>query len=289
MTSLAPNLAVFFFQQRLPVERRVSSHTTDSYAYAFKLVLVYASERLHVSPSAFFLEQIDAPLIVSLLQHLEAHRANHPSSRNVRLAAIKAFMPFVAFREPAMIAQVQRILAIPPKKAETRLVRHLTVEEIQAILDAPAPQRRNGLRDRAMLHRCFAGGLRVSELVGLQLLDLTFQPHPSILVHGKGRRERALPLWKVTATAGQRCRPAAVPKRELVQVHLQVVAPNTVVRPDEPLLQVPDGPVGQRDDGTPRRRELRPPAAPSPPTRRPTPPLAPRCAPPAEASEARAA
>ena len=97
--------------------------------------------------------------------------------------------------------QIRRIMAIPPKKAETRLVRHLTVVEMQAIMDAPEPTGWDGLRDRAMLHLCFAAGLRVSELVGMRFADVTLQPSASILVHGKGRRERCLPLWKVTAKA----------------------------------------------------------------------------------------
>jgi site-specific recombinase XerD len=200
MTPLAPHLTAFF-QQRLPLERRASSHTSDSYAYAFRLLLEYASGQLHVPPSALHVEQIDAPLVVAFLNHLETARANRPSSRNVRLAAIKSFMHFLEFREPAAMDQIRRILAIPPKKADTRLVRHLTVEEMHAILNAPTPSDWDGVRDRAMLHLCFAAGLRVSELVGLQLSDLTLQPQASILVHGKGRRERCLPLWKVTATA----------------------------------------------------------------------------------------
>jgi site-specific recombinase XerD len=200
MTPLAPHITAFF-QQRLPVERRASPHTSDSYAYAFKLLLQYASERLHVPPSALHLEQIDAPLVVAFLNHLEATRANRPSSRNVRLAAIKSFMHFLEFQEPAAIDHIRRILAIPPKRADTRLVRHLTVEEMHAILNAPEPSGWDGLRDRAMLHLCFAGGFRVSELVGLQLGDVTLQPQATVLVHGKGRRERCLPLWKVTATA----------------------------------------------------------------------------------------
>ena len=200
MTPLAPHVTAFF-QQRLPVERRVSPHTSDSYAYTFKLLLEYASARLHVPPSALHMEQIDAPLVVAFLNDLEATRGNRPSSRNVRLAAIKSFMHFLEFREPAAIDQIPRILAIPPKKADTRLVRHLTVEEMHAVLNAPEPSGWNGVRDRAMLHLCFAGGLRVSELVGLQLRDVVLQPQESILVHGKGRRERCLPLWKVTAAA----------------------------------------------------------------------------------------
>ncbi len=200
MTPIAPHVTAFF-QQRLPVERRVSSHTSDSYAYAFRLLLAYASEHLKVSPSQLHLEQIDAPLVVGFLNHLETARGNGPSSRNVRLAAIKSFMHFLEFREPSAIEQIRRVLAIPPKKADTRLVRHLTVEEMQAILNAPEPTGWDGLRDRAMLHLCFAGGLRVSELVGVRLANVTLQPHASIVVQGKGRRERCLPLWKITAAA----------------------------------------------------------------------------------------
>lgn len=200
MTPIAPHIAAFF-QQRLPLERRASDHTSESYAYAFKLLLEFASQRLRVPPSQLHVEQIDAPLVIGFLNHLETARSNGPSSRNVRLAAIKSFMHFLEFREPSAVEQIRRIVAIPPKRADTRLVRHLTVEEMQAILNAPEPTEWGGLRDRAMLHLCFAGGLRVSELVGLQLGDVTLQPQASILIHGKGRRERSLPLWKVTATA----------------------------------------------------------------------------------------
>ena len=109
-------------------------------------------------------------------------------------------MRFMEYRVPAALEQIQRIKAIPLKKTDVRLVRHLTVEEMQAILNAPDPTSRNGIRDRAMLYLCFAGGLRVSELIGLRMVDLNLQPHASILVHGKGRRERSLPLWKETTS-----------------------------------------------------------------------------------------
>lgn len=200
MTPLAPHVTAFF-QGHLLLERRVSPHTSESYAYALKLLLTYASERLKVQPSQLQLEQLDAPLVVDFLNFLERERKNGPGSRNARLAAIKSFMHFLEYRLPSALDQVRRILAIPVKKAETRLVRHITVAEMQAILDAPAPTTWDGLRDRAMLHLCFAGGLRVSELVGLRMVDVTLHPHPSVLVHGKGRRERCLPLWKVTAAA----------------------------------------------------------------------------------------
>jgi site-specific recombinase XerD len=200
MNPIASHITVFL-RQFLPVERGASVNTCESYAYAFKLLFEYASNSLKITPSELHLEQLDATLIVNFLNYLETARGNGPNYRNIRLAAIKSFMHFMEYRVPAALEQIRRILAIPAKKADTRLVRHLTVEEMQAILDAPEPTNKVGIRDRAMLHLCFAGGLRVSELIGLRIDDLNLQPNPSVFVHGKGRRERCLPLWKETASA----------------------------------------------------------------------------------------
>jgi site-specific recombinase XerD len=200
MTPIAPHITAYL-KERLPLERAASDNTCASYAYAFKLLFEYASDHLKVPPSALCLEQLDASLVTGFLHHLETERGNGPGSRNSRLAAIKSFMHFLEYRVPAALEQIRRILTIPAKKADTRLVRHLTVEEIKALLDAPEPTRRDGIRDRAMLYLCFAGGLRVSELIGLRIDQLSLQGQASLLVHGKGRRERCLPLWKETTAA----------------------------------------------------------------------------------------
>ena len=181
MTPLGPHLSTFL-REHLPRQRQVSVHTCDTYAYAFQLLLGFAARRLHSTPSALAIEQLDGPLVLSFLEHLETERRNSPRTRNARLAAIKSFFRFV-------------------KKTDEALVGYLSREEIQALLDAPDPSCREGLRDRAMLYLAFAAGLRVSELVGLCLQDLVLQPHPTIHVVGKGRRERVLPLWKETVTA----------------------------------------------------------------------------------------
>lgn len=200
MTALAPHLSAFF-GERLRFERCASIHTCDSYAYAFKLLLAFASRRLKTAPSRLELEQLDAPLVLAFLRHLESERRNGAGTRNVRLAAIKSFAHYMEYRVPSALEQLSRILAIPMKKTDARLVKHLSTQEIQALLDAPRPVDWAGVRDRAMLHLCFAAGLRVSELVGLRLEDVTLLPQPSIVVHGKGRKERCLPLWKQTSTA----------------------------------------------------------------------------------------
>jgi site-specific recombinase XerD len=198
MTPLAPHLAAFI-RDHLPRDRGCSQHTCEAYAYAFQLLLGFAAERCHTPPSSLTLEQLDAPLVTAFLEHLETTRGNSPATRNARLAAIKSFAHFVEYRVPSSIERVGRILAIPSKKTDQTLIDYLDLEELQALLDAPDPTTREGTRDRAMLHVGFAAGLRVSELVGLQLGDLRTHPQASIHVRGKRRRERVLPLWKETA------------------------------------------------------------------------------------------
>jgi site-specific recombinase XerD len=200
MNHLATHVSVFL-RERLPLERRASERTCDTYALALRLFFEFAAQRLKVRPSAVALEQLDAPLVLAFLAHLETERHNSPATRNVRLAAIRTFMCFIEYREPSALAQIQRIRAIPMKRTDTRLIDYLNREEMQALLDAPTPDTRDGIRDRAMLHLAYSAGLRVSELVGLRLDNLTFDPRLSIHVLGKGRRERALPLWRETATA----------------------------------------------------------------------------------------
>ena len=199
MTPIAPHITAFL-RERLPNERRASQHTCDSYAYTFQLLFKYASERLGVAPSALQLEQLDAPLILDFLEHLQTERGNVPSTCNVRLAAIKSFMRFVEHRVPSALQQIQRIFAIPSQKTDTRLVRYLNKDEYQPILDAPDPTTRLGIRDLAMLHVVVTAGLRVSELVGLQVEDVTFEScYVDIRVQGKGRKERVMRLWSSVA------------------------------------------------------------------------------------------
>jgi integrase/recombinase XerD len=198
MTPIAP-LITSLLREHMPIEQGCSPHTCETYAHAFRLLFVFASSRLGIKPSQLCIEQIDAALILDFLAHIEEHRGNCAATRNGRLAAIKAFIRYLEFRVPSAVAQARQIHAIPSKRHDQALVRHLTINEVRAIINAPNTTTRLGIRDRAMLHLCFAGGLRVSELVGLPLDNVCLERTPSIRVLGKGRKERCLPLWKETA------------------------------------------------------------------------------------------
>src|SRR5579863_8028226 len=131
MTSLAPHMEAFL-REHLVRHRGASPHTCDSYAYSFQSLFEFASKKLKAAPSALMLEQLDAALISSFLEHLETTRGNSAETRNIRLAAFRSFYRFLQHREPAAVEQVRRVLAIPFKKTDTRLVPHLVQEEMQA-------------------------------------------------------------------------------------------------------------------------------------------------------------
>lgn len=199
MIPIAPNIEAFL-REHLARQRDASQHTCDSYATSFQLLFEFAAKKLKVTPSALTLEQLDTNLISAFLEYLEQQRRNTPDTRNIRLAAIKSFFRFLEYRHPAALEQIRRVLAIPFKKTDQRLVPYLNQHESKILLDAPDPTTRDGIRDRAMLYVAVCAGLRVSELIGLQLDDVAL-PSMCVRVHGKGRRERVIPLWKVATKA----------------------------------------------------------------------------------------
>jgi len=199
MNAVAP-LITGFLREHLPTVRGCSPHTCEAYAYAFKLLFEYAGRHYGVRPSQLCIEQLDVSLVLAFLNYLENERRNDATTRNARLAAIKAFMHFTEFKLPSVLEQSRQIHAIPSKRHDQALIRHLTTSEIRAILEAPLLETRPGIRDRAMLHLCFSARLRVSELVGLTLSNLTLGESPSLRVLGKRRKERCLPLWKEAAS-----------------------------------------------------------------------------------------
>ena len=197
MTDLAPHLAAFL-RQYLPNERRFSRHTVQSYTECFRLLVLYAAEKTGARPCVLKIEHLTVALLVAFLESLEKDRKNSVGTRNIRLAAIKSFFRYLEYRVPSCLDLALQVRAIPQKRADKPLIDWLDRTEMQAILDAPDTATVAGLRDRAMLHLCYAAGLRVSELIGLTLDSLSGPQLETVRILGKGRRERELPLWKET-------------------------------------------------------------------------------------------
>lgn len=190
-----------FFTDRLMRQRKVSPHTIASYRDTFRLLLQYTQSHLNKAPSDLLMEDLDSPLIVAFLNHLEEERGNSARSRNVRLAAIHAFFRYVELYEPCYCAQAQQVLAIPGKRYTQRPIAFLTHPEVEALLAAPDPSTWIGLRDRTLLLFATQTGLRASEMIGLHIKDIVFGVGAHVRCLGKGRKERCTPLRKDTVAA----------------------------------------------------------------------------------------
>jgi integrase/recombinase XerD len=197
MTSLAPLLQAFF-TERLQKQKQVSPDTIASYRDTFRLLLGFARRRLGKQPSNLLLTDLEAPFVAAFLDYLGTERENSARTRNLRLVAIRSFFKYVAMREPAHSALIQRVLAIPQKRFDRNLVTFLAPPESEAFIAAPDRATWIGRRDHALLVMAVETGLRVSELVNLKCEDVVLQTGSHVRCLGKGRKQRCTPLMPQT-------------------------------------------------------------------------------------------
>jgi site-specific recombinase XerD len=197
VSALAPTLQAFF-TERLIGQRRVSPNTIAAYRDTLRLLLGFAAKQLHRQPSELDLGDLDAGLITAFLTHLESERGNSVKTRNVRLAAIHSLYRYAALRHPEHAQDIQRVLAIPPKRSDRALVTFLDQTEIDALLAAPDRSTWTGRRDHALLLTAIQTGLRASELTGLNCGDIHLATGAHVSCRGKGRKQRITPLTTIT-------------------------------------------------------------------------------------------
>lgn len=192
------HLIGLFFNQRLISQLHASANTIASYRDTFKLLLIYAGKKLGKSPANLTIEELNAELIGDFLNYLEEDRRNSIRTRNARLAAIHSFFRYIAYQQPQHGNPVQRILNIPQKKSDKRIITYLTDEEVKSILEAPDRTSWIGKRDHALLLTAIQTGLRVSELIELKIEQIKWGVGAHIRCVGKGRKERCTPLTNQT-------------------------------------------------------------------------------------------
>ncbi len=186
-----PTLVQDFFLNRLIAQRGASARTVESYRDAFELLFAFTAQHTGKHPSDLRLADLDAPLVLDFLDHLEAKRGNSIRTRNGRLAAIHSTFTFAALRHPEHAETIARVLAIPPKRYDRPEVTYLTRAEVTALLGAPDRSTWTGRRDRAWILLALTSGLRVSELTGLTRDDLNLAP--ALISSATARAARTAP------------------------------------------------------------------------------------------------
>jgi site-specific recombinase XerD len=201
---MTPSLANFikrFFSHYLPVQKGLAVNTVVAYRDAIKLLLGYASDTLKKNVEELGVEDLDEPLVLDFLDHVEKTRGCSPRTRNARLAAIRALFGFIAREEPSLSLQAQIICTIPLKRTEHKTVDYLEEKQMQALLNAVDLTSRMGVRDKALLLLLYNTGARVSEIVKLKIPDLRLDGSAQVKLLGKGQKYRSCPLWPETVEA----------------------------------------------------------------------------------------
>jgi integrase/recombinase XerD len=196
-TDFATHLTAFLTRY-LPAQRNLSPNTIRAYRDAFVLLLRYCRDVRRLPPDRLSLEQIDPPLVLDFLDHLEQERRCKARTRNLRLTAIHAFFRYLQTEEPGFLLRCQRILAIPLQRHAPATVEYLSPESLAAILRQPDLDRRAGRRDAVLLSLLYDTGARVQELIDLSVRDVRLESPAQVRITGKGRKTRVVPLMNST-------------------------------------------------------------------------------------------
>jgi integrase/recombinase XerD len=188
-----------FFADHLPRVRGMSAHTIHSYRDSLVLLLRFVAFSRRKDTAALDFDDIGPDEVLAFLDHLEDTRRNAASTRNVRLAAVHAFVRYAAAQHPDRLEQCQRILGIPFKRSRPRTIDYLELEEIHAILSAINRSKPTGRRDHALIAMMFNTGARVNEVIGVRANDLQLIKPFQVVLRGKGGKTRTCPLWPQTA------------------------------------------------------------------------------------------
>ncbi len=192
-----PSLVQQFFTEYLVTQRALSPHTVASYRDALMLFLDFAHVRLGKAPTELCLADIEPDLILAFLDHLEQQRNNTVRSRNLRLTALRAFLKFAARRDVSSLHAIERALGVPMKRFERPMLGFLSREEMLAIIGEPGDTW-TSQRDHLLLTMLYNTGARVSEIIAVRIADVVLEASPCVHLRGKGRKQRAVPLWKST-------------------------------------------------------------------------------------------
>ena len=190
-----------FFQEHLISQRGLSGNTVLAYRDALKLFLAFACRLHQTTATKLTLDELSDDAVRRFLHHLEQDRHNSASTRNDRLAAIHSFFRYLSTLDPSCIQHCQLILAVPFKRCPHRVPNFLEREEVQQIFRQIDCQTPLGRRDDALLRIMCNSGMRAQEVVDLDVNHLRFTRPYTVLIHGKGSRQRVCPLWRETIDA----------------------------------------------------------------------------------------
>ena len=188
-----------FLLEHLVGERNLAHNTQISYRDTLALLIPFATSKVGKPVDRLTVEHITPEVVRTFLAHLESTRGCGISTRNQRLAAIRALARFIAMHSPEHISWYTSIQTVPFKRGSKDSIPYLEKPEMDALLDAPDRSSAQGLRDYALLVFLYNSGARADEAARIAVADLDLGASPAVRILGKGGKTRLCPLWSLTA------------------------------------------------------------------------------------------
>jgi integrase/recombinase XerC len=177
------------FLEYIALNRNASDHTVSAYDSDLSQFFGFAADHLGVSAAALEPKHIELSVVRAFLAELYKQGQARASVAR-KLSALRAFGRYL--RREGVIEVDPAALAVSPKR-EHKVPAHLSIDEMSRLLEVPDTTEPLGRRDRAMLELFYASGLRLSELVGLDVEDVNLSAR-MVRVMGKGAKERLVPF-----------------------------------------------------------------------------------------------
>lgn len=188
-----------FLSDYLSAQKNASQNTIKSYRDAFKLLLKYFDEVEHIPAEKLEMSTISQNKVLGFLDWLETERKCSITTRNLRLTAIHSFFRYAQMEAPESLFHFQKVISIPVKRGQKKIVAYLSTEGIQILLQQPDRSTSRGRRDLTLLSVLYDSGSRVQELIDLSVGDFILSSTPILVLTGKGNKIRRIPLMKNTA------------------------------------------------------------------------------------------
>ena len=187
-----------FFEDYLKLQNGLRPASIKSYSDTIRLFLTFVSNQQKQKITRLLISDFSVKTVVGFLNFLEEKRFNHIRTRNNRLAALKTLFEYLGRRLPEVLAEAERISAIPIKRVAPPETYFLERDEIAALFSNLPKKGRYALRDHALLMFLYNTGARVQEIASLKVANLILKDHPCVHLHGKGDKWRVCPLWEKT-------------------------------------------------------------------------------------------
>lgn len=185
----------------LPGQRGLSQNTIMAYRDTFKLLLLFAEEEKRMKLEKFSFADFNAEFVSEFLTWLEEKRGCGVSTRNQRLAALRAFAKYARTRCPEFLDEAQRIMDMKAKKTSPPAMEYLPAEQLKSVLAQPDISTKDGRRDMVLLGLLYDSGARVQEICDLRVRDVRLQKPYTVTLTGKGNKVRFVPIMKATVDA----------------------------------------------------------------------------------------